>query len=726
MAVVEIQVRTDRFCELIRGELNCRYLEAPTLKAIDGLPDLPGLAALNVLKGKLLESVHCSDCAFFASDGNGTVYFNGQLVIAYHENLDAVRTAGSFGTPSPLQTSVPFKLKLAMAVDPGTPQQHVLSYDLTLYEFSVEKGRFALELPDELETAGAAIEASNEVVAIRIGTRASDQLLDVPVSWVGQDEWAQFVPGGLVADTVRRVLDEALDEATKPSDSDKELRKDGPAWATWLTLAPPLVKGRGDVVALNACPLFGVNIDIEFHLTVRFTFPSADTMLTTAELAWDADTTLCDIVSLLLTIPGAFALHLVVSDGVDEAVLGKPLTPGGGFEEVGRTDDSVKFERVSSVGSTPAPTFLRDRADAFPTGFRYSGRIRPRGAPHLKGQVIPAMAKLAIDCNLRATSMVFEPAQVTLRNDAPGHAGRPPRLFLENTVFDPAGAWDIAFDKVDMSNPNSTAPQTVLTFVDPPAGRLPVGTATSVFLTTDCGVRWVDLGPVPQIPSAPPSWAERTMNQICDAIHNPWDRDITKLDWQSDPLGDPDYEHGFEIAPLKLWRLVLRALPEAAHVEFVAVNASGGQRLLGGVYGPCNEVLDLVTDADESLAIKPVRKFRAPPPTVTRSWLIPFKEHRVDSTLIGLASAAGTLALFRDDGSMEVLRANELSSERLAHSNRSARARGPAHLAEIFEREQSRGRPLWSTAVRLDRNTVAVVHRDRLFVATARPINRVQ
>lgn len=81
MAVIEIQVRTDRFGELIRGELSSRVLKAPTLNQVDDLSDTPVLADLVVLKGKLLESVRCVACSLSESDGNGTVRFVGNVVL---------------------------------------------------------------------------------------------------------------------------------------------------------------------------------------------------------------------------------------------------------------------------------------------------------------------------------------------------------------------------------------------------------------------------------------------------------------------------------------------------------------------------------------------------------------------------------------------------------------------------------------------------------------------
>jgi hypothetical protein len=206
----------------------------------------------------------------------------------------------------------------------------------------------------------AAIEANSGVVSIRIGTSLADPIDDPPVNRLGPDEWIQLIPGDLIADTVRRILDKALDAAVVPppppdasmpwlpKPKPQELRKDGAARATWVPGSAPAALGQGDIIAVDACPLLDVDISIELSLRVGFEFPDPDTMKTTAVLTWDADSTWCDVLAtVLLGVPFGIGFHVGAEAGVSDAVLGKSLAPGDGFDEIARTDRSITFQRVA-------------------------------------------------------------------------------------------------------------------------------------------------------------------------------------------------------------------------------------------------------------------------------------------------------------------------------------------------------------------------------------------
>ena len=732
MSIIEVQIRTDRFCELVKTELNSRVLPSPTV-------DEPA-----ALKGKPLERIECVSCSLDRdSEGSGEVWLAAQLAFKYHNSLNDVRDAGSLKPAVPAETLLPFKLKFTIAFDPALPQPPRLTYDVLAYGVkSVVTGVFPIDLPADIQARAAGIEATDAIVTIRIGTNLNDPVHDVPEARIGQQEWIQLVPGDLIADTVRRVLDRSLDAAVvppPPPDPNKpwlpkpkkpqELRKGEATRALWTSFPTPAALGAGEIIAVEACPLFDVDISIELTLFVQISFPDPNTMTTSGLLTWDADSTWCDVLSTLaLGVPFGIGFHIGAESEVSDSILGKKLSPGDGFAEVGRTDDSISFQKVSGPPPPPSRDFVRTHSEVTAEGIATGGVVTPMAvAAKLAGEMIPATAGLHIDCNLRGVSMVFNPAQVILRNSAPGYIGAPPRVFLGNTVFVPADAWTIKTDLVNMADPHNTSPQTVLTFVDPPTGRLPVGTSTSVFLFTDFGVRWVDLGIVPRVRRVPPQWAERLMNDYCDSIVNPWGHGVTRLGWIVDPLDDPDYGHIFEIDPVRLWTVGLRELPKTARIEFLALSPDGSERLLGVVEGKRSAALQLVTDANETLAIRSDEHFSAPAPTLLRSWIFPFSAQPFDSEPATIASAGGLLGLTGQDRSTQTLDPREVRRIE-KDSERPTRTSDPreGRAADALAREAARGRDVWATAARLDKNTVAVTHRGQLLIGTVGAPRRVQ
>ena len=734
MSIIEVQIRTDSFCELVRSELNSQTLPSATVEA-------PA-----VLKGKHLERIECINCSLDTdtlSEGSGEFKVNAKLAFKYYSSLQNVRTAESLQPSATTETElVDFKLKFTIVFNPSLVQPPILTYEVLAFGFvPVGKGRFPLDIPDDLKPMSAAIEASKDVVAIRIGTNLDDPVHDAPVDRIGEAEWIQLIPGDLLAEFVRGVLYDAIEEATAlppspdpfkpwlPKPKRQLLRKGEATRATWTQWPLNSALGKGELIAIGACPIYDEDISIELSLQLLVDFPDPHTMIKTALLSWDADSTWCDVWSTLyLGVPWGIAFHIGAEKEVSDSILGKSLAPGGGFDEVGRTDDSITFESVSDPPSPPSRDFVRAHSEVTTEGFATGGLVRPKAvAPALAGKVIPANAGVHIDCNLRAVSMAFNPAQVVLRNAATGYIGPPPRVFLEETVFEPAGAWDIRTDVVNMDDPYNTSPQTVLTFVDPPTGRLPAGTHTSVFLATSYGVRWVDLGEIPEVPSVPFDGAEGLMNDYCDSIINPWGHGMTDLGWAVDPLLDPDYEHLFEIDPVRLWTIGLRELPESARIEFLAVAHDGSERVLGIVEGKRSAALQLVTDANETLGIRPEEPFSAPPPTLLRSWMFPFAAQTFGSEPVTIASADGLLGLTGRDGSTRTLDPREVG-EVGTDDKRAARRSDPrdGRVADALAREEARGREAWATATRLDKDTVAVTHRGEVLIGTVGNSRRVQ
>jgi hypothetical protein len=639
--------------------------------------------------------------------GDDYVLLNATLAFDYHDvNLANVRSAGSLKPPPTTRKEYPFRVRFSIAFEP-TPVRHpVLNYDLLAYGLvSAKKGSFPISLPHDLPVADAAIVADENVVALRFGTADGDPVRAPVVDRTGGHEWMQHLPGDLIADTIRRVFDRTLDAAKAPPPppdpnkpwlpkpkKPKEILKEGPATASWLfEFATAFVAAKGELVAVDACPTFDVDISIELTLLVTFAFPSPGTMRTRATLTWDADSTWCDLLSTLaFGIPVGIAFHVGVEDEVSETILGKQTAPGDGFVETGRTDDSITFERLAAAPGPLSAEFVATYAGTTRTGLAVGGDIKPKVRANLVGQAITPTPGVDINCNLRSVALVMRPAQVLLRTDKPD---RLPWFFFERIVFEPAGAWVMEVDTEIVSPASSTMANVVVTFRDPPGGRLPPGTATSVYLFTNYGVRWADLGVIPNL--SPDLLiqldARRLMNVYCDSISNPWAGGLTEFAWV-DPLLDPDYlQREVELGRLRLWTMGLRDLPESARVELLAIGPGGRERLLGVVEGRRNVALEVLTEANESLATRTERAFTAPAPTLTRSWFYPVSNVGSDTGARDIASAP---------------LADRLSGALADH--------------------ERRGRLSWATAVRLQRNTLAVPHHGRMTVGTVIRGRRVQ
>jgi hypothetical protein len=165
-------------------------------------------------------------------------------------------------------------------------------------------------------------------------------------------EWCQTVPGELIADEIRKVLDKALDDAVrpppqpdpfewwKPKPKHQELRKEGSARAAWFA-GLKCATAQGDITAVDACPIFDIDVDIELTLTVTPQAAPGTTLRMVATLTWDADSTWCSIATGgLLGFPVGIAVAVMAENEVSETILGKHIN-GEGFHEIGRDDDSV-------------------------------------------------------------------------------------------------------------------------------------------------------------------------------------------------------------------------------------------------------------------------------------------------------------------------------------------------------------------------------------------------
>jgi hypothetical protein len=691
MALIEVQIRTDRLCRLIEGEVNSQELPSPTV-------DHPAIA------GKLIERIECKDCKFAESWADDVTAFESTFVFYYYSSLETqVRSAGSFGVGTPFAQNAKVYIGLRMKSD----NNWRIEYELLLGHgiLSFRKGVFPISVPSNIVIAAAELIGTQELVSIRIATNPAELTAPV-VNKLEAAEWCQTVSGELIAEEIRKVLDKALDDAVapppqppswewwKPKPKHKELRKDGPARAAWFT-GQGYAVAQGDITAVDACLIADIDVGIELTLTVTPQVMPGNALRTVATLTWDADSTWCSIATgLLLGFPVGIAVAVLAENEVSETILGKKISSAS-FNEIGRDDDSITFEKIAAPPPPPSREFEIAALAIVTEGIRTSGTIRPKVRARLEGSATPPQAGISIDCNIRAVGLKFNPAEAVLWSMA-GDVMRldvkpKPRVFLDNVKFEPPNAWKIeAKDYLKLAT-TSTPGDVLLVLRDPDTGRLPAGTATSMYLPTNLGVRWIDLGTIPEMDPEilQVADAEQLMNRYCDSIANPWAEGLTQLEWV-DPLVDPDYDYRDR---LRFWALGLQDLPSDARIEVLATSMRGGERLLGVVEGMKEVVLEALTSPEETLAFRVRKGFHASRPSIARGWFVPTR---------GLAN-----------------------HEEYVRDNLPAAS---AFGASDSERAVRRRRPSvdWATMTRLKTGEQFVKHGKELLVGVIRGIERIQ
>ena len=663
MAIIELQMRRDAFISFVMNEINRQRLPSP---GIDLFPQI---------KGKLLQRIECTGATVEASAGAARVIVQADLVF-HHNTLAAVRAAGSLQAPVTERFEVTLPVTIAVAFDSnGVPS----------VQWSILNGAFPgksipLELGDEIPVRSGAVVADDTVVAIRLGTRVDDPVTESIVDRLGSGDWAQLVGGQVIADVFTQHFADAIAGAV-----DDKLTLDTPAAGAWF----PAFGGSGrmvgvsaTVVAVDEC-LFDIDVPVDLQLVGTFQ-PSGASMVTTLTLSWEPDSTVCEIVGGLLFTPiASVAINGIANDKASERLLGT-AQPFEGFREVARTDESITYQRTT-VTDTPSPRFVLQRTEITDEGILTGGALSLQSANRsLEAEVTTPSSALKRDCHRRTVTVEFRHATASLRDL--GVEGGPPRLLDKGVTFDPPDCWWI------VPGASNTWLDLTLAFVDPPSGRLPAGTATSVFLHTDCGLRWLDLGVIPAQRPAPSTGDIVEMLSHCMAISDRWGMGILNLHWLVDP---PDVLHGID--PLRQWTVAARGLPVGTHVEFVAVDRGGGERRLGAFEASADFAVDLLTGPTETLLIKTPPDLEAPAPTVWQRWIVPFASTPLEGErvslvavgrLIGVRHAGGPTALveMRPDGRLHATRVEQGTPrnarvtrllDALARSERRERCRCP-------------------------------------------------
>ena len=553
-----------------------------------------------------------------------------------------------------------------------------------------------------------AVEASDNVVALRLGTRQGNPVNGPVQDHLGGADWSFAIPGQLFADALAASLSTVLHDKLPGG-----VVLDRDASGAWYPSLGPFRPGpfpgavaSATVHVQHKC-IFGIVIPVDLSLSMTLQ-PSGQSLVQTVALGWEADSLLCNLVGGGLFFPILpLIIDALASSAISDKILGAGLGPGHGFQEVGRDDSSITYQQTTFL-DTPSPRLVLTHSEVNQDGLRIGGTTATRPPPlGLKGEATWPSSGLHVDCTKRSVSVKFYPPEVTLRDI--GIEGGPPRLFPDGVVIYPPGAWQMT------PGTSNTWLDLSLTFAEPPGGRLPAGTATEVYLHTDCGLRWVDLGVIPADHPAPTTGDIMEMISQCMAISDPWGLGVLNLKWLIDP---PDSDLG--LGAVRQWSLGFQDLPESVQLEFVALGPGGGERHLGVVEGHRSVAVELATDADETLEVRAGRALSTPAPLVLQRWVIPFATLPLDHGAVTVASSGGVVGVRDLGGQTRLIDAGPDGRGRV----RIADARMYADLAfrrlqSALDHEGRRGLGTWAVAARISEGMVAIAHRGKLLIGSA-------
>jgi hypothetical protein len=522
----------------------------------------------------------------------------------------------------------------------------------------------------------AAIVAQANVIAIRLGTRADDNLLAVdPATFnrLGGNQWGQFVAGQAFAELVASALNKAVDDIVS---SDPNIELLDHATGAWL-LPQRLAIASANINAVDALPL-----DIDEKVRIEASATISPKPLGAVDVLWgfDLDARVQWIADDVLTDIGLG----VIQNKVNEKVAEKLSDPPSGFQETERADDHVSY-RASNYMDAP-------HGDAF-TCHVGDVHVDDSGLVVLGSMTFPAppsamfTADLPVwgfdgDCNTRNVRQALKPGQVHV-------VGTDPRVAVylrAEPKVEPAGTWN---SERRLSLPGASPVTLDVVFRRTNAA---LSGATWVYLYTNVGVRAVNFGAIP--PKPPVSEREilaRTFDLIsqCMAISDRWGMGVLNLRWLVDP---PPDDYG--LPPVIEWAIAIDDVTEVEAVDIVAVASDGSRRELGRV--PVQDghvVAQVVTTAGETLEISTGVAMAGPAPRVSGRWVTPWSAVEIG-----------------DDGRAEVL-------EPALH--RDARQPATPAMVDALESRISRSLEATARAHNLGASTVAVYDRGRLLLGVA-------
>jgi hypothetical protein len=713
MSIVEVQIATEKFCQYLTDRINRTPLPAP-----ESIANTP-------LGGVILERITCTGCSVRPSNATGQLVIDVTVEVHYHSTLNDIHLAGSL-TPPQATVSPPTATTITLTCTTDGRDVN-LTWQADAYSIAET---ITFPAPTDSPIAAAAIDAGAEVVAIRLGTRDTDPVRSVPVNRLGGTDWTIHVSSGVFVESLIQRLNASLYAAQR---SDVEVTR--AARGNWDMFTQGHATAWGEISKINGCVF--ANIPIELMLDGHFVMAGSQ-LTTTVVLSWEPDTTWCDIVAGLsfATLAGyvlgpltAGATGVVPATSVGVGFVADPVVENAAnkrvkdqareqqqpeFTQTASDDVSITLERVQQI-PLPDRNFVLTHSEFNFFGLTLSGHLERSPAITLEGSVRQPFWSSEISCRPTHVEVQWNPPTTTL---TAVNADQPPKLFAQLTVMTPSQAWSMT--QYDTLN------DLVITFGDPPGGRLPGGQQTSVVLCTDRGVRWVDLGIIPadaidrqQLQSD----AEDFCSSVAKVLRRAADR-LTHVDWKVDPLHDPDPDLVNGIAPLRLWQFGILDRPDVNLLDFYVMGPQGTEKRIGTLDDTAAAALSIVTRADEVVAIRAQREMRIPALRLTQAWIKPLTDEHLHGQEVAAFSPLHSSFTLTQGGritGIARLKGREISAAAVPPI---AGARStPAAVSRVTRSQTST--PSWAQTYRIDRRTIAVVHEGKLVVGTIEAQHRI-
>ena len=226
-----------------------------------------------------LDSIACVGCVFSAASDN-TIYAILDLQFRYYTGLAAIKAAGSLQQPAIQPANHSLRIELSVSVSPDSKTSFVFRDPLALlgpgFLASVS---FNLDSLAPFAVVSGAIVLNDDIVAIRLASDPSDSVIAPATNrLVDGSDWTQFVPRSAMADVISTSLRAAI-AAVVRRDSSKYSQGNAAAAAyvtttlpriLGITADPPFVLGTAEVVAINACPVFKIDVAVAFLAVATF------------------------------------------------------------------------------------------------------------------------------------------------------------------------------------------------------------------------------------------------------------------------------------------------------------------------------------------------------------------------------------------------------------------------------------------------------------------------
>jgi hypothetical protein len=706
MSVIEIEFREDRFRRILWFLLSAAPIPAPTLAP---------LGADRLIAGMRWGPVEFGAPPWLQVTPPGTLFVRSDVEIS-HVSLAELATDAD-ATRARTQASA----WLLVRATPTTLEADMFGLVLPDGHLrAVPSLRVGSERlgTDKLSAVGAAIIHQGEVVTVRLGTAATDNLLAPPVNRLDHvdNTFLLRVSGEALAE---RVLG-ALREATSPPPNGLQI-EDQPS-AAWLPTGlawggqPPQWGAVGNVGLKkpDACPgLFGdvdLSVAVEAVLTIQPDPPAtpggtpstASMFLRIKGDASDWDIFRCwagsgGLIASLLGILGApligtlgnLAGAIMLGGYIDAQVSKdvKNLKAPAGFTKVSEDDDSVLYRGILDLTQFGAGnssiivdeyglTFFRNPSDVV-------------AADHASTPRWPDNRRLETswngryDCKEARWTETVHVADVPVR-DTVLALNKQVRSNLvtvfPTTKVEPAGQWRVEI-------PQRAIDPTVRVL---PAGPIAPGDTGRLYLHTSAGILRLDLDPVPQIPERDPivQYIQSVNCRMFGTEVNPTKR----IRWLVDPPPG-DFAH----PPLRQWLVSIPRLAEGARlaVSWVRDGEETGRVLKHTADRAGAVLLELVTDAQTELALEHSLDVLPPGSRLTQRWLIPLHIVELPAPAQALArdgeyvlalGSGRVHALHRTLGTVEVVPIDNLAGtarERLNVERRRQTFDGPPYSLAI-------------------------------------------